>query len=48
MASRRIDGLYIAGEILDVDADTGGCNLQAAFPTGWAAGRAAASLDLAE
>jgi hypothetical protein len=43
MASKRIQGLYFAGEVLDVDADTGGYNLQAAFSTGWAAGRAAAS-----
>jgi predicted Rossmann fold flavoprotein len=42
MASRRISGLYFAGEILDVDADTGGYNLQAAFSTGWLAGRSAA------
>jgi predicted Rossmann fold flavoprotein len=42
MASRRISGLYFAGEILDIDADTGGYNLQAAFSTGWLAGRSAA------
>jgi hypothetical protein len=42
MASRVIDGLYFAGEVLDVDAETGGYNLQAAFSTGWVAGRAAA------
>jgi len=42
MASRLIDGLYFAGEVLDVDADTGGYNLQAAFSTGWVAGRSAA------
>ena len=42
MASRLADGLYFAGEVLDVDADTGGYNLQAAFSTGWVAGRAAA------
>ena len=41
MESKLIQGLYFAGEILDVDADTGGYNLQAAFSTGWAAGRAA-------
>jgi len=43
MASRLIDGLYFAGEVLDIDADTGGFNLQAAFSTGWLAGRSAAS-----
>jgi predicted Rossmann fold flavoprotein len=42
MASRRIEGLYFAGEVLDLDGDTGGYNLQAAFSTGWVAGRAAA------
>lgn len=42
MASRLVDGLYFAGEVLDVDADTGGYNLQAAFSTGWVAGRSAA------
>lgn len=39
MASRLIQGLYFAGEVLDIDADTGGFNLQAAFSTGWLAGR---------
>ncbi len=38
MESLRIKGLYIAGEILDIQADTGGYNLQAAFSTGWLAG----------
>ena len=42
MGSRLVKGLYFAGEVLDVDADTGGYNLQAAFSTGWVAGRAAA------
>ena len=42
MTSRVIEGLYFAGEVLDVDADTGGYNLQAAFSTGWVAGRSAA------
>jgi hypothetical protein len=44
MASRLIKGLYFAGEVLDVDADTGGYNLQAAFSTGWLAGRSAAQV----
>jgi predicted Rossmann fold flavoprotein len=43
MASRSVEGLYFAGEVLDVQADTGGYNLQAAFSTGYVAGRAAAS-----
>lgn len=42
MASRLVEGLFFAGEVLDVDADTGGYNLQAAFSTGWVAGRSAA------
>lgn len=42
MASRLVKGLYFAGEVLDIDADTGGYNLQAAFSTGWLAGRSAA------
>jgi predicted Rossmann fold flavoprotein len=43
MESRIISGLYFAGEIIDVDADTGGFNLQAAFSTGYLAGESAAS-----
>jgi predicted Rossmann fold flavoprotein len=42
MESQLVKGLYFAGEVLDVDADTGGYNLQAAFSTGWVAGRSAA------
>lgn len=42
MASRLVKGLYFAGEVLNVQADTGGFNLQAAFSTGYVAGRAAA------
>ena len=42
LESRRIKGLYFAGELLDIHADTGGYNLQAAFSTGWLAGRSAA------
>ena len=44
MESKLIQGLFFAGEILDIDADTGGFNLQAAFTTGWAAGRAASKI----
>jgi hypothetical protein len=40
MESRLVKGLYFAGELIDIDADTGGFNLQAAFSTGWIAGRA--------
>jgi len=42
MESRLVNGLYFAGEVLDIDADTGGFNLQAAFSTGWLAGQSAA------
>jgi predicted flavoprotein YhiN len=42
MASRLVPGLYFCGEVLDIDADTGGFNLQAAFSTGYVAGEAAA------
>ncbi len=42
MESRLVKGLYFAGEILDVDGYTGGFNLQAAFSTGYLAGRSAA------
>ncbi|MFH1336582.1 MAG: aminoacetone oxidase family FAD-binding enzyme, partial [Candidatus Zixiibacteriota bacterium] len=42
MESRLVRGLYFAGEVLDIDADTGGYNLQAAFSTGWVAGCSAA------
>lgn len=38
MASKLVEGLYFAGEILDVDAYTGGFNLQIAFSTGRLAG----------
>ena len=42
MESQLCPGLYLAGELLDLQADTGGYNLQAAFSTGWLAGRSAA------
>lgn len=43
MASRLVNGLYFAGEVLDVDAVTGGYNLQIAWSTGVLAGRSAAA-----
>jgi len=43
MASRLIQGLYFCGEVMDIDADTGGYNLQAAFSTGYVAGESAAA-----
>ena len=39
MESRRVAGLYFAGEVLDVDGPIGGFNFQAAFSTGWLAGQ---------
>lgn len=41
MESKLVKNLYITGELLDLDADTGGYNLQIAFSTGYAAGKAA-------
>jgi len=38
MQSKLVKGLFIVGELLDLQADTGGYNLQAAFSTGWVAG----------
>jgi predicted Rossmann fold flavoprotein len=43
MESRICPGLYFAGELLDIDGITGGFNFQAAWTTGWIAGRAMAS-----
>ena len=42
LESRIVPGLYFAGEVLDLDADTGGYNLQTAFSTGYLAGISAA------
>ncbi|WP_448525359.1 NAD(P)/FAD-dependent oxidoreductase [Parathermosynechococcus lividus] len=39
MASRRCPGLFLAGELLDIDGVTGGFNLQSAWTTGWIAGQ---------
>jgi len=44
MTSRLCNNLFFAGEIIDLDADTGGYNLQIAFSTGFLAGREAARL----
>ena len=43
MESKFVDGLYFAGEVIDVDAFTGGFNLQFAFSSGYAAGVSAAN-----
>ena len=42
LESKLVPRLYFAGEILDIDADTGGYNLQVAFSTGYLAGISAA------
>lgn len=39
MESKKVSGLYLVGELLDVDGYTGGFNLQIAWATGYAAGR---------
>jgi predicted Rossmann fold flavoprotein len=44
MASKLTENLYFAGEILDLDAPTGGYNLQACWTTGYVAGISAAAL----
>ncbi len=43
MESRRVPGLHFAGELLDIDGLTGGFNFQAAWTTGWVAGKALAA-----
>ncbi|HEV8714643.1 MAG TPA: aminoacetone oxidase family FAD-binding enzyme [Candidatus Binatia bacterium] len=45
MASRKIPGLYLIGEMLDCDGRVGGFNFQWAWATGYLAGRAAAKLE---
>ncbi len=42
MESKKVPGLYFAGEVIDVDAHTGGYNLQIAWSTGALAGKSAA------
>lgn len=44
MESKLVDGLYFAGEMLDVDAMTGGYNIQIALSTGYVAGRSAGEI----
>ncbi len=48
MQSRLVEGLFVAGEMLDVDALTGGFNLHIAFSTGYLAGKAAAEMNSLE
>ena len=44
MESKHIKNLYFAGEILDIDAITGGFNLQAAWTTGYIAAKSISQL----
>jgi hypothetical protein len=46
MESKLVKGLYFAGELIDLDAETGGYNLQIAYSTGWLAGNSAGSSQL--
>jgi hypothetical protein len=48
MESRICPGLYFAGELLDIDGLTGGFNFQAAWTTGWIAGRAMAGAPISQ
>lgn len=41
LAVKKVPGLFVAGEVIDIDAYTGGFNLQIAFSTGYCAGKAA-------
>ncbi len=43
LQSKRVPGLYLAGEMLDLDGPIGGYNFQAAWSTGWLAGQSAAA-----
>jgi len=43
LESKIVENLYFAGEVIDVDGNTGGYNLQIAFSTGWLAGESAAN-----
>ena len=45
MESKKVAGLYFAGEVIDCDAYTGGFNLQIAWATAWAAGQAAVKIN---
>ncbi|HOG11699.1 MAG: NAD(P)/FAD-dependent oxidoreductase [Smithellaceae bacterium] len=48
LASKKVPGLFFCGEVMDIDADTGGYNLQAAFSTGYVAGESAAAFAAAK
>ncbi|MFZ4465354.1 MAG: NAD(P)/FAD-dependent oxidoreductase [Bacteroidales bacterium] len=42
MESKLVKNLFFAGEVIDLDANTGGFNLQIAYSTAWIAGESAA------
>ncbi len=44
MESKLVKGLFFAGEMIDLDAETGGYNLQIAYSTGWLAGNSSMSI----
>jgi hypothetical protein len=44
MESKPAPGLFLAGEVLDIDGLTGGFNFQAAWTTGWIAGKSAGEI----
>ena len=44
MEAKKVPGLYFAGEVLDIDAFTGGFNLQLAWSTGYVAGKYAGTV----
>ena len=44
MRSKLINNLYFAGEVIDLDGDTGGFNLQIAYSTGWLAGESSSKI----
>ncbi len=46
MMSKIIKNLYFAGEVIDLDAETGGFNFQIAFSTGWLAGKSCVNLNM--
>ncbi|MEK9150451.1 MAG: NAD(P)/FAD-dependent oxidoreductase [Candidatus Desantisbacteria bacterium] len=46
MESKKIKGLFFAGEVIDISGNTGGYNLQSAFSTGYVAGESAAKYSL--
>ena len=48
LESKIVPGLFLCGEVLDVQGKTGGYNLQAAFSTGWVAGESAARVWILE